>query len=454
MRNIIVISAIFVSIATVHSLYQIYANFVLAQSIEYNDGHQDRSRQYELEEGVGLARRATLVNSSNPLSWMLLSKAMRRAARVQTDPDVRLNLYCESLSALGNGLKLKPYDKGFLIYWADTRQILANYECPQPYTKGVASEVLNYAMKLSPNDPLAAYSAGIVYKWIGERSNSLAQFRRVLELSPELEPEKRDYIVRQIESGEDLLSVLPSRLSIVANWSRYFANDLPRYYAKFRTQFAKLQLAAIQSSRRELELGQIGEKLHALGIWELFDIPASSAVRRRLDVELAAVASSKILNLNGLIRSAAYLAKRGSFDTIPVVAGVTRYDPVPHRSNLSEWGTTERVNLDAPRQSVGFFLPEDSSSPTMIEFAMRIANAELDPKHYRLLVSDDNENWGEPKSEYRPYTVDLESFTMLVFEVHEISARYWKVHYINTSAEKGVGASLDYLLHVYGNYAS
>lgn len=441
----ILISTLFIA-AIGFSLTEYKENLTSDKAIAYSRKLPERVTVNQAREELTLAKRAAHAGLGSARSQIHLASVLKRNARKEVRLEDQIILYCEALSAAGSAVKLNPLKASYLLNWADLRQILSDIECKEELTKGSVKDAVEYALKLDPRNPAVTYSAAVMLMRIGERPRALALLNATLLTETALSSSKREYVLKQITSKEDLENIIPARFPQIADWSLFIKEKRPTLFQRESFTISAMQLNALKEAVKEYELGMLPFEIHKQRLLSLLPSTASSAIRQTLDAELGRVLPTG-LQESKLTKE--YLLKRATLSELYIVRGVIDSDTRSETTPLSRWGADQNVEIDSFAQSVGFYLPS-GQNVLLIELNSKGIPASGLSEMLRLLVSDDNQHWSTPRESYKTSLVELEDQKYLSIEYSGEYHRYWKINHTGQSRSENFGAPLQSLIKVYG----
>ena len=365
-------------------------------------------------------------------------------AQLETDPAKRMVLWCEALEAVGKAVQAEPRNAQYLINWANVRQLLGDAtSCDRPLTQGSFAAAAQAALDADPTNVNVRFAAAHIFEWAGRRSDSLQQLSRVLLLGTSLSSEQRSSIGGRLTSPSDVEAVVPGRFPQIAEWSMYLRFQNAPLFHDAQEQLTRLQLKAIEESRIEQESGSVPADIHERRLLLLYRAPASAAVRRALDREIASQSGSR-----GQSQLAQYLRERQDLAETDIVRARESSDTRPLKQPLLHWSPVGEFCFDDFYTSVGFYLP-NGESPKLIELRSKV---ELDPGvrgSMRVYVSEDNRSWSELQGNVQYQSVTLGDSHLIAIRPNSTYFKYWKIAANSSTRSRTFCDSAEQLLVVY-----
>lgn len=374
---------------------------------------------------------------SNINYFLKKSSLAYELATKHTNINMRKDYFCISLSSLGKGLYFEPYNAKLLSSYAVIKRILLKVNCPYEYTKADYKKVIELALKYDPTNLRVIRDAGRIAILDSNYEEAAKHYKKYLRLN-----QRRNKIVDSgvkfiLEQGIPLKNAIPTQFEQVYYWSLYLYNNDKDYFNKNRAEFEKLQISSV------LELRKLFiEKQTALSyLRSISQYKASDKVRKIIDKELVYYlddSSNEVIN---------FLEIRSNLSNQPVICGLKRGDSRPEHSNITDWGSKERLYLDNDYQSVGCKVKD---FPKFIEVKNLYNLVKIDPNDIELYVSKDNYNWAKVSDNIKFKIVDLNLQTILYADITKTdNFKYYKVRYKELRTQRAFFNSLDQMLNFY-----
>ena len=394
-----------------------------------------------------LARAADAAFSSVESKSRYAALLFEQAERVD-DESRQVKYLCSALGQLALALREAPFQPSLLVRWASIRRLLAGIECAEPGTGGDYREVIDLALEQGRSDIRAIYAAALLLLTAGERERAFRLFSEVLTFDTNLSSAQRELIFRQVHYAEDLRAAIPARFPEILHFLT-FLRENPEYSAGRSSQgwageLAELEIEAIDRSRRDWLSGAAPGSLHLNRLSSLLNEQPSSAVRRRVDREMAAYWAEQQRH-----KLAQYLSARSLLDTLVIVPAAVTTDTKPLKSALIGWNEKRAVWLDEFFASLGFFLGE-GQGPVLIELVSDAAVPLREVSMLRIYVSSDNSQWKDITGDLEIQTWDDSKSAWVSLAKVPQYFPYWKIHFASNRRARSFRNRLDRILRVYG----
>lgn len=398
----------------------------------------------ELQQQLLRAERAARAWRAPAEAPALYSRALIELGDRSTVVDVRIALYCRALGALGSALERKPYAARLLLNWANLRQILGEMSCAERHAAGDYRAAARSALRSNPLDDDVLYGALLVAVRGGDKAEVLGLIQRFLSFSMANDAGREQLISNQIQNGADLEAAIPSRFPQIVRWSSLLrtqrAHDLPILTAAL----SRMQKAAVTEGNRALVRGEMTEDLYYDHLMSLLPVAADSAARQKIDQELSAIVTRQ-----GDVTLGGYLARRAQYTDLKLLRSVLSSDTRPQKTPLFGWDEDQTISFDEFYRTVGFFLPEGENLK-IIELRSASGGLDLSPLFIHIYGSPDNQVWTDITSNVAFNVHRFGRGALCTIQPHDVSFRYWKVHFGNSSRERRFVNSLSDLVRAYG----
>ena len=427
------------------ALLTLRANIAL-DNAKYAAGKLDPALSPKAEQklSVELAEHAAGVAAALPQSHIHLANELRKEIKLETSLDAQIKLFCRALSEYGKALQDTPTNGAWLVSWANIRQLLGNVTCTEPFTQGDFRQASNLAIQSAPSDTRVIYAAAIISLWSGDTQESWKLFNTVLSYDINISQVQKEFILSQLTSPEAVRAVIPARFPQIQAWGDIFKNNYPRQFVEYASVFAALQIAAIESSVKEVEASAIPAKMHYDRMFSLLNLSANSDVRQRIDKELAVY-----LQRTGKPELSKLFAERSTLRELEMVRSSLPGDTRPQKGTFANWGKNETISFDEFYRSVGFFLPNNQGIH-MLEIRSAREGDAISPALIKVYVSNDNDAWEELRGEITVKPVTLSGRSSIWIKVPADPHPYWKIHFASGNRDRTLVNSLELMLHAYG----
>lgn len=402
-----------------------------------------RSAKYESAGNVD-SERDILSKYGSAQASSRLSDSLRLAAVREKDPDKRMHLLCEALQYSGAALSRRPRSGTLLVNWANMKQLLGDtYDCGRPFTQGDFRKSMQSAVEFEPANVGVLFSVGLLAQWAGDSQQALGMYRKALSLGDSLNSVQKDYIARQIVTGQDLLAVVPARFPQVIEWTRRLRSLRGELSQSLESSLDNLHQQALTLAEEEYSTSSIPRAMHEQRLFGLLSVGVSSQSRQKIDRLLSALFAER-----GSNPISEYLARRTQYSEVAVVRSFTDSDTRPARSPLVNWNHTGERFFDDFYSSVGFFVP-DNYRISLIELQGRSETSSISLPLVKLFGSNDNQQWVALEGETRLESVKLgQRFVLAIYPPGD-AFRYWKLNFGSSARTRTLGNELQDLIKVY-----
>ncbi|MBX7136608.1 MAG: hypothetical protein K1X83_01400 [Oligoflexia bacterium] len=402
----------------------------------------------EKERELFEARRAASAYGASFSTQMRLANVLRSLALGPVDKfETRSALLCQSLSAIGQALKLRPHDSEALAAWANIKQLLSGIECSLPLTSGDYRQALELAQNSDPTNTRVIYASAMISFWSGDTPRCDRLLKQVLEYDLHLSAGQQRFIAARISKSGAPQMIVPARYPQVQRWSEYFKQQLPEDFGALARQFGDLQLEALGRNQAEFDSGTISSELYFNRIMSSLDSFASDEVRRRADSALAGY-FSRVADEE----KAEYFKLRASMPALQINRAAVFGDSRPEVGNLVLWNNNWLTPLDEFYSSVGFYLAE-AQSVRLIELSARTDTTVPEASELQVFGSEDNYNWNQLQAGFTIKNLNIEGTvrrSYIAIDVNSKPFKYWKVHFTLADRRRDFKGPLEALVNAYG----
>lgn len=414
-------------------------------------------------------------SSSTSQQTALAAQLVLEAAEIQTELAERIRYMCRSLELYEVALHKSPFASSQLINWVNLRQLLGDTQCEgQDSTMRENTDyrdAVALAITAEPSNPRILFAAGLMAARGGDRDQALALFNSVLNTQVGRVTAHESAMLSQIQTGNDVLRLIPARFPQVAIWSQLLVEQQRREQravevlgnsdeGSIRQALSRLQLNAIEASRKELEAAEItafvhSDRLVSLSTLALHDsaLILGDQVRGAVDRELLRLLDEERVALNLAPETRATITRRAGLESIAVLKTTLASDTRANKSPLVNWEVSQNLWFDEFYRTVGFYLPPEASV-SLIELVGYGSLRELSPATIEIFGSADNQSWEvvKPATEILKSTLGMSA--LLSIPVAKQSYRYWKVNYASAARQRRFQGELQSMLRVYGPASS
>lgn len=361
-------------------------------------------------------------------------------------PQAAAEKICEAEAIARDLVRERPFEPVTLVRYAGMLEI-ADAHCDSSRSGEIArpeiDKIVALALQRSPYHRGVLLAAAVLAHREGASSaltdQRLSFLRRAI-VTPGIFTDQERYIFAQeLDTPETVKAVVPAQMREVLFASQVLARKGSSGGEPFGSHALRAVLAELQ--------------IHALGNEQHFDdetlrqfarMAADGAVSARID-QIRAGASGRTAS----DARTEFFSTRAALRKLPTVTGVLYNDSHPETGTVVIWRRDEPVVFDKNGTSVVSAVAA-GTAVRAVQLASREPTAALDADEVRVFVSSDNANWKPVTVEAsQSLLVDDETVLFLTFP-HSVVAGFVKIHFAVPVQRERFSASIDQLMHVYG----
>jgi len=394
---------------------------------------------------------AATVPLANPGDLLALSEIRNEVANRTFSKRRAASLRCEAQAALVAALKLEPNHGPALANLAFLRSQQAPSanalnECSQLAItlKNSPVELARFAVKTDPLNQEVLSTAAFVLSKAGQRQEARNVIRRALELETPMPTSDPLTLLTYADSYEDLLALLPRRLSVVAAWSERLKQVDGEAFSRWGSPLGRVQLETLEA----LSGSQATEE-DALPL--LLRLEQSAATPKALKAIHKLLA--KTIHDDRAVRFYTSLA---ALERMPRVPATVEPSSLRRDGALTAWNRSERVTLDRYYSAVGFFVPNPEAVRMVTLRSEKTVTGSIVPL-LKVFVSENNHSWTEVTSALTvsAIPVDRHGYVAISLPSEGLPSgfgkpKFWKVYFSGSQRNGAFSGTLGDMLEVYG----